>query len=187
MADGRQRSRVRQRRESSFFQLFTLSLLGSLPYSRSRVERERSLGTRRRIPDLTRSRKAVPMALRILIVDDSDVMRRILGTILRSRHWTVCGEAENGWSGVKKFQELKPDVVLLDLAMPDINGIEAAKWMSASDPSVPLILFTILDIGGIESAAQEAGISAIVPKTEVWNLIGSIEKVVARGPNPQTN
>jgi DNA-binding LytR/AlgR family response regulator len=44
-----------------------------------------------------------------------------------SRHWTACGEAENGWSGVKKFQELKPDVVLLDLAMLDINGIEAAK------------------------------------------------------------
>ncbi len=63
------------------------------------------------------------MGLRILIVDDSDVTRRILSTIVRSRHWTVCGEAENGWSGIKKFQELRPDVVLLDLAMPDINGI----------------------------------------------------------------
>ena len=57
---------------------------------------------------------------RILVVDDSEIVRRMLSTILRSRHWTVCGEAENGWSGVKKFQELKPDVVLLDLAMPDI-------------------------------------------------------------------
>ncbi len=45
----------------------------------------------------------------------------------------MCGEAENGWSGVKKSNELKPDLVLLDLAMPDINGIEAAKWMSDSD------------------------------------------------------
>jgi CheY-like chemotaxis protein len=76
--------------------------------------------------------------MRILIVDDSEITRRILGTIVRSRRWTVCGEAENGWSGVKKFQELKPDVVLLDLAMPDINGIEAAKQMSASDPRVSL-------------------------------------------------
>jgi DNA-binding NarL/FixJ family response regulator len=118
------------------------------------------------------------MALRILIVDDSEVTRRILGTILRSRHWTICGEAENGGSGVEKFRNLKPDVVLLDLSMPDINGIEAAKQMSAFDPSVPLILFTILEIDGIEGEAREAGIRAIVPKNEAWNLIGSIEGLV---------
>jgi hypothetical protein len=54
----------------------------------------------------------MPSALRILIVDDSDVTRRILGTIVRFRHWTnwtVCGEAGNGWIGVKNFPELKPD------------------------------------------------------------------------------
>ena len=85
------------------------------------------------------------MALRVLIVDDSETTRRILRTIIHSQYWTVCGEAENGWSGVKKFQELKPDVVVLDLAMPDISGIEAAKWMSESDPTVPLILFTLQD------------------------------------------
>lgn len=125
------------------------------------------------------------MGLRILIVDDSEITRRILRTILHSRHWTVCGEAENGMSGVGKFHELKPDLVLLDLSMPDINGIEAAKQMSASDPSVPLILFTILEVDGIERVAREAGIRAIVPKTEAWTLIGSIESVVKRGSNPQ--
>jgi two-component system, chemotaxis family, chemotaxis protein CheY len=125
------------------------------------------------------------MALRILVVDDSEITRRILRTLLGSRQWIICGEAENGWSGVKKFQELKPDVVLLDLAMPDINGIEAAKQMTASDPTVPLILFTILDIEGIERAAHNAGIRAVVPKTEAWSLIGSIEHAVSRVPNPQ--
>jgi len=75
--------------------------------------------------------------LRILIVDDSDTTRRILGTIVRSRDWIVCGEAEDGRSGVKKFQELKPDLVLLDLTMPDIDGLEAARMMSGSDPAVP--------------------------------------------------
>ena len=54
---------------------------------------------------------------------------------------------------MEKFQKLKPDDVLLDLSMPDINGIEAAKLMSAADPSVPLILFTILEIAGIENEA----------------------------------
>jgi DNA-binding NarL/FixJ family response regulator len=113
-------------------------------------------------------------ALRILIVDDSETTRRVVGTILRSRHWTICGEAENGRTGVEKFQKLKPDVVLLDLSMPDI---EAAQQMSAADPKVPLILFTILEIEGIGDAAREAGIRAIVPKNEAWSLVASIERI----------
>jgi CheY-like chemotaxis protein len=124
------------------------------------------------------------MGLRILIVDDSDVTRRILSTIVRSRHWTVCGEAENGWSGIKKFQELRPDVVLLDLAMPDINGIEVARMMSGLDRSVPIILFTILDLDGIEKAARNAGIRVIVSKGECWNLLSSIEMVIDPSQRP---
>jgi DNA-binding NarL/FixJ family response regulator len=119
------------------------------------------------------------MRPRVLIVDDSETVRRMLGAILRSRHWTAYGEAEDGQSGVKQFRELKPDVVLLDLSMPDITGIEAARLMSAIDPTVPLILFTILEIEGIENAALEAGIRGIVPKIEAWNLIGSIEGLVS--------
>ena len=115
--------------------------------------------------------------LRILIVDDSETTRRIVGTILRSRHWTICGEAEDGRTGVEKFQELKPDVVLLDLSMPDMTGIEVAQQMSAADPEIPLILFTILEIEGIGDAAREAGIRAIVPKSEAWSLIPSIESI----------
>jgi len=117
--------------------------------------------------------------LRILIVDDSETTRRVVGTILRSRHWTICGEAENGRTGVEKFQELKPDVVLLDLSMPDMTGIEAAQQMSAADPKVPLILFTILEIEGIGNTAREAGIRAIVPKSEAWSLVASIERIAA--------
>ena len=126
------------------------------------------------------SRSRGPEALRILVADDSEISRRIIGTILRSRHWTVCGEAEDGKDGVEKFQELKPDVVLLDLSMPDMTGIEAAQQMSASNPTIPLILFTILDIEGLGPAAHKAGIQAIIPKSEAWNLIGSIENVANR-------
>jgi|SRR5882724_3313506 len=115
--------------------------------------------------------------LRILIVDDSEVSRRITGTILRSRHWTICGEAEDGREGIKKFQKLKPDVVLLDLSMPDMTGIETAQQMSWANPAVPLILFTILEIKGIGDAAREAGIRTIVSKSEAWNLIGNIERL----------
>jgi two-component system chemotaxis response regulator CheY len=87
----------------------------------------------------------------------------------------VCGEAQTGYSGVEKFRELQPEVVLLDLAMPDMNGIEVAQEMSALNPRVPLILFTILEIEGIEPKAKDAGISTIVPKTDIWRLIRSVE------------
>ena len=116
-----------------------------------------------------------PAELRILIVDDSDATRRIVSTIVRSRQWTVCGEAESGWSGVKKFQELKPDLVLLDLAMPDINGIEVARMMSGLDRTVPIIVFTVLKLEGLERAARHAGVHAIVSKGECWNLLSTIE------------
>jgi two-component system chemotaxis response regulator CheY len=119
-------------------------------------------------------------ALRILVVDDSETTRRLVGTILRSRQWTVCGEADNGRAGVEKFRTLKPDLVLLDLAMPDMDGIEAAKQMTAADPSVPLILFTILEWEGIGEAAREAGIRTIIPKDEAWSLIGTIERITHR-------
>lgn len=118
--------------------------------------------------------------LRILIVDDSEVARRILRTIVRSRHWTVCGEAEDGWSGVQQFQELKPDLVLLDLAMPDMDGIEAAARMSAADPTVPIVLFTVLDLEGLEDRARKAGICAVVSKAQGWNLLKSIETALTQ-------
>jgi two-component system, chemotaxis family, chemotaxis protein CheY len=138
-------------------------------------------------PRLARSRlrflvAEVRVALRVLVVDDSETTRGILRTLLGSRNWTICGEAENGWSGVEKFEELKPDVVVLDLAMPVMDGIEAAKLMSMSDAKIPIILFTILGFEGMESVAKDAGIRAIVSKTEAWRLIPQIEKL-AHLPN----
>jgi DNA-binding NarL/FixJ family response regulator len=126
------------------------------------------------------SKRTGPDELRILIVDDSETARRVVGKILRSRHWTICGEAENGRTGVERFHKMKPDVALLDLSMPDMMGIEAAQQMTVADPSVPLILFTIVITEGIGNAAREAGIRTIVPKSEVGNLVESIERIANR-------
>src|SRR5258706_14932512 len=106
--------------------------------------------------------------LRILIVDDSETTRHILGTIVRSRDWVVCGEAEDGWSGVRQFQELRPDAVLLDLSMPDIDGLEVARMMSGSDPTVPIILFTAGGAARPREDTRNVGICAAVPKTQRW-------------------
>jgi DNA-binding NarL/FixJ family response regulator len=121
------------------------------------------------------------MDLRILIVDDSLNMRRIIATILGSHSgWAICGEAENGLSGIQMFRELNPDLVLLDFGMPDINGIEAASRMSSANPTIPLILFTIWDIEGFEREAAKAGICAVVRKSEACKLIAQIETVFAQ-------
>src|SRR2546430_434558 len=113
-----------------------------------------------------------PPVLRILIVDDCGTTRQSVRSILSSHRWSVCGEAEDGWSGIKKFNELRPDLVVLDLRMPDINGLEAAKWMSAADPTVPIILLTAFHLPDLEAFAQEAGICAVVPKGEAAQQIG---------------
>ena len=120
-----------------------------------------------------------PPVLRILIVDDCGTTRDAVRAIISAQHWSVCGEAADGWSGIKKFNELKPDLVVLDLKMPDINGIEAARWMSQADPTVPIILFTVFDSPALEAAAREAGICAVVSKNEALALIKTIESAIA--------
>lgn len=119
-----------------------------------------------------------PIRLRVLIVEDSHVTRSILETLLSARHWVVCGEAETGRSGVQKFSQLHPDVVLLDLNLPDMSGLDVATQMRAADPTVPMILFTLFDLPGLERAAQRAGICAIVPKSRAWDLLSTIEHAI---------
>jgi len=79
---------------------------------------------------------------------------------------------------VRKFRDLKPDLVLLDLGMPDIDGIEVGRQMHAIDPSIPLILFTLSDAWGLEGPARKAGISRVICKTESWKLMASIKEIV---------
>jgi two-component system chemotaxis response regulator CheY len=77
------------------------------------------------------------MNTRILVVDDSKATRRVLSALVNSR-WTVCEEPRTeGRALVSRFRELKPDLVLLDLAMPEIDSIKAARQMHAVNPCVP--------------------------------------------------
>jgi len=120
-----------------------------------------------------------------LIVDDSEATRRLLRAIIGTREWSVCGEAENGLLGVEKYEALKPDLVIIDLALPDMNGIEVAKRMSSLDGSIPLVLFTILDLEGLEGPARQAGICQVVSKAQVWDLIRTIDTAVTQHRLPK--
>jgi len=80
---------------------------------------------------------------RILIVDDSDSLLNVLHRSLESCGFTVCGEALNGLEAIGKAAELQPDLVILDLSMPGLNGVEVASTLQRLLPKVPIVLFTL--------------------------------------------
>src|SRR2546423_5476509 len=123
--------------------VFQKRLLNGHTKEASKYPRYHATGTRVLCytPPLSHGVCRQTMALRVLIVDDSETTRRTLRLLLGSRDWTICGEADSGRSGVREFHQLKPDVVVLDLAMPDMDGIEAARLMALDNPKVPIILF----------------------------------------------
>ena len=81
--------------------------------------------------------------LRIMIADDSDVVRRGLITLLSSEtSWKVCGEARNGAETLQKAQELLPDLILLDVSMPDMNGLEVARRLRLAIPKTKILVIS---------------------------------------------
>jgi two-component system, NarL family, response regulator NreC len=80
--------------------------------------------------------------------------------------WKVCGEAENGREGIRLAEELKPDIILIDLTMPVMNGLEAARELKRMMPKVPLVMWTLAPTAMIEQEAFAAGISFVCTKLE---------------------
>ena len=103
----------------------------------------------------------------ILIVDDNRTVRKCVHQILeREPDLSVCGEAENGREAVQMARDLHPDVVILDLAMPVMNGLEAARLIHGSSPEISVILYSNHSDIFSDAEARSAGISAMVSKSE---------------------
>lgn len=103
--------------------------------------------------------------LRILIVDDSTPVRRALRTCLElTPDWEVCGEAESGQAGIEMVRSSKPDVVLLDYAMPGMNGLEAARQIAADAPGSVMLLFTMYASEQLSELAQSVGVREVISK-----------------------
>jgi DNA-binding NarL/FixJ family response regulator len=103
---------------------------------------------------------------RILIVDDHTAMRRALRRAFERAGWDVCGEAANGREAIAKAEQVLPNVIVLDLAMPEINGLTAARVLKRVFPEVHLILFTGHGDLFKSDEALTAGISAVCSKSE---------------------
>jgi DNA-binding NarL/FixJ family response regulator len=122
----------------------------------------------------------------ILIVDDSEPIRSHIRQFLSSQPgYHVCGEATDGLDAIQKALELKPDVIIMDLAMPRMNGLQAARELRTVMTHVPIVLFTMHARAVPPDHAAQAGISAIVSKTEDLAVLAQhIEKLVpARNGN----
>jgi DNA-binding NarL/FixJ family response regulator len=116
----------------------------------------------------------------ILIVDDSPLIRRSLRTLFEQQpDWAVCAEAENGCEGIDKAQTLHPDLIVLDLAMPRLNGIDASRLLKRLMPAIPIVMFTTFTTSFIKEAALAAGVRAVIDKSDgATTLISSIQQLL---------
>jgi DNA-binding NarL/FixJ family response regulator len=103
----------------------------------------------------------------ILIADDSGTVRRILKVFLENqKDIMVCGEAANGFEAVEKAKVLRPDLVLLDLAMPVMNGAEAASVLKKAMPNVSIIVFTMFSENIGRSLTSAVGVDLVLSKPD---------------------
>jgi len=120
------------------------------------------------------------MVKSVLIADDNAFVRQSLRELFdREEDFEVCGEAENGREAIEKAQELHPDLILLDLSMPVMNGLHAARALKRVTPEMPIIMFSAYGNSFVEKEARSAGVSALVSKSEpVSVLLGKARNLV---------
>lgn len=105
--------------------------------------------------------------LRMLIADDHEIVRQGLRSLVESRPgWQVCGEAADGWDAVRKARELKPDVIALDIGMPNLNGIEAAREILRENPKAKILFLTIYDTEQVVKSALQIGAKGLILKSD---------------------
>ena len=116
----------------------------------------------------------------ILVVDDSVLIRHAVRVLLESRvGYEVCGEAVDGVEALEQAVVLKPDLIILDLSMPRMNGLEAAAILHQNTPTVPIILFT-MHVDTLSSQdASDAGVSSVVSKcSRTEALLAEVDRLL---------
>ncbi|RKO66929.1 response regulator [Desulfofundulus salinus] len=121
------------------------------------------------------------MGKRILVVDDAAFMRMMIKNIVTKNGYEVAGEAENGKQAVEMYVELKPDVVTMDITMPEMDGIEAVKAIRAVDPNANIIMCSAMGQQAMVMDAIQAGARDFVVKPfQQDRLLQAIERVLSR-------
>lgn len=121
----------------------------------------------------------------ILIVDDHSAVRRALRAAFEHQAgFIVCGEAENGADAIAKAKTLSPDLIVLDLRMPEMDGLQAARALRALMPEVPLLMLTCYNSSAAEREALASGVTAVFSKPDgMQNLIWRARAVLTSKMN----
>jgi two-component system, OmpR family, response regulator MprA len=120
---------------------------------------------------------------RILVIDDGDSVRDIIGLFLEHAGFEVCGEAADGVEAIEQAKKLKPDLIVLDLVMPRMNGAEAASILSTTMPDVPIVLLTLYQNILGSALAAAVGVKAVLDKTEgLDKLVACVRSLLNSAP-----
>jgi two-component system nitrate/nitrite response regulator NarL len=119
----------------------------------------------------------------ILVADDHEVMRMGIRNLLESRpHWKICAEAGTGQEAINKARQYNPDVIIMDITMPVMNGLDAASFIMRSQPQIPIVLFSLHLSQELINTFEGSGIRAAVCKgNAARDLIDAVETVLQGG------
>lgn len=116
---------------------------------------------------------------RILIVDDAAFMRMMIKDILTKNDYEVVGEAENGLKAVEKYKDLSPDLVLMDITMPELDGIQAVKQIKEIDPAAKVVMCSAMGQQAMVIESIQAGAKDFIVKPfQAERVIEAIQKVL---------
>ena len=120
---------------------------------------------------------------KVLIVDDHAFIRRGVQTILHPfPEWEFCGEADNGTDAIRMAGELKPEVIIMDVSMPGLNGIEATRAICKAQPNVKIVLLTLHESSELVRSAFRAGARGYLLKTDAeQELVSALTAVIGEG------
>ncbi len=123
------------------------------------------------------------MPVKILIADDHEVVRQGIRTILSARpDWEICGEAVNGQEAVRLAKELHPDAIIMDITMPVMSGLDAARHLTKNPPSPPILIFTMHESRSLAESVRETGAKGFVFKSRAArDLIQALEALLSGG------
>jgi DNA-binding NarL/FixJ family response regulator len=115
--------------------------------------------------------------VRILIADDNASVRNAMRQVLEAEHWEII-EADNGQDAVTKAVRLRPNLVILDLVMPLVNGLTAAREIALLLPGVPILMHTLYSNPEVNLKAENVGVRMVVPKSESSALISAVQEIL---------
>ncbi len=119
------------------------------------------------------------MAKNILICDDAAFMRMMIKDILTKNGYNIAGEAENGTKAVEKYNETKPDLVLMDITMPEMDGIQALKKIKEADPNACIIMCSAMGQQAMVIEAIQSGAKDFIVKPfQAERVLEAVKKVV---------